>query len=99
MKIDKPCPCCGSSSLGFIGYKNSIILKKEFHKFRYWYCKICFSRFQGNPNLHFEMLYGEKYYNGKGADDLVDYAFELECPSKTIRINFFIIQLICIKQI
>ena len=90
MKIDKPCPCCGSNRLDFIGYKKSIVLENNPNEFRYWYCKECWYRFQGNPNTNFEMLYGEKYYKGYGADELVDYAFELEFPGKTIRNYEFI---------
>jgi SAM-dependent methyltransferase len=38
-----------------------------------------------NPCTDYALLYSEQYYRGKGADDLVDYVFELEHPDDTIR--------------
>lgn len=87
MQIDKPCPCCGHSNLEFIGSKNSILEGSKSVAYRYWYCKKCFYRFQGNPNTKFEELYNLDYYQGKGADKLVDYDFELNFPKLTVR-NF-----------
>jgi SAM-dependent methyltransferase len=85
MKIDKPCPCCESTKLEFIGTKNSILQADILIKYRYWYCEECNYRFQGNPNTQFSELYGAQYYKGAGADDLIDYEFELKFPTETIR--------------
>jgi 2-polyprenyl-3-methyl-5-hydroxy-6-metoxy-1,4-benzoquinol methylase len=37
------------------------------------------------PWLDYEQIYDDAYYEGKGADSLVDYRFELEHPDRTIR--------------
>ena len=39
-----------------------------------------------NPIADLSEIYNEAYYEGRGADPLVDYAFELEHPEQTIRI-------------
>jgi SAM-dependent methyltransferase len=87
MQIDKPCPCCGFTDLEFIGNKHSILRSNQSFEYRYWYCKNCFYRFQGNPDTNFEELYNQDYYRGRGADKLVDYEFELIFPDQTVR-NF-----------
>jgi SAM-dependent methyltransferase len=38
-----------------------------------------------NPITDFTRIYDEAYYQGKGADPLVDYEFELEHPHETVR--------------
>ena len=85
MKIDKLCPCCESINLEFIGIKDSVLYADKLINYRYWYCKECSYRFQGNPNTEFSELYGTQYYKGAGADDLVDYEFELNFPTETVR--------------
>ena len=85
MHIDKSCPCCGSAKLVFIGTKNSNL--QTANESMYRYCQECFYYFQGNPNTNFEELYNHAYYQGKGADKLVDYDFELNFPDTTVR-NF-----------
>ncbi len=87
MRVDKPCPCCASTDQEFIGSKGTILEKISAIVYRYWYCKNCFYRFQGNPSINFEELYNQDYYQGKGADSLVDYEFELNFPEITVR-NF-----------
>jgi SAM-dependent methyltransferase len=42
--------------------------------------------FIADPWTDFERIYDDRYYAGKGADPLVDYRFELEHPSRTIRV-------------
>jgi SAM-dependent methyltransferase len=39
-----------------------------------------------NPITDLSEIYNEAYYEGRGADPLVDYAFELEHPEQTVRI-------------
>jgi SAM-dependent methyltransferase len=38
-----------------------------------------------DPWLDYAAIYDERYYEGRGADPLVDYRFELEHPDRTIR--------------
>lgn len=49
-------------------------------------CGTCGFVFVANPWLDFERIYDERYYAGEGADPLVDYEFELEHPSRTVRV-------------
>jgi SAM-dependent methyltransferase len=39
-----------------------------------------------NPITDLSEIYNEAYYEGRGADPLVDYVFELEHPEQTVRI-------------
>jgi len=41
--------------------------------------------FVGNPDKDYEAIYGDAYYQGNGADRLVDYAHEISKPDSTIR--------------
>jgi SAM-dependent methyltransferase len=38
-----------------------------------------------DPWLDYAQIYDERYYDGEGADPLVDYRFELDQPERTIR--------------
>jgi SAM-dependent methyltransferase len=49
-------------------------------------CSECGYAFIADPWLDFEQIYDERYYAGRGADPLVDYEFELQHPSRTIRV-------------
>jgi SAM-dependent methyltransferase len=54
-----------------------------------WYdirhCPTCRFSFVVNPYTDYTAIYSAEYYAGRGADPLVDYLFELECPRATIR--------------
>lgn len=53
--------------------------------FEYFQCERCWFGFVANPWTEYEKIYSKAYYEGKGADPLVDYWFELNHPDKTIR--------------
>lgn len=48
-------------------------------------CPECGFSFIANPWLDFQAIYDASYYEGRGADPLVDYRFELEHPERSIR--------------
>jgi 2-polyprenyl-3-methyl-5-hydroxy-6-metoxy-1,4-benzoquinol methylase len=48
-------------------------------------CETCHFAFISDPWTDFERIYDERYYDGKGADPLVDYRYELAEPGRTIR--------------
>jgi SAM-dependent methyltransferase len=48
-------------------------------------CSACGFAFITNPWLDFAAIYDDRYYEGHGADPLVDYRFELEYPERSIR--------------
>jgi SAM-dependent methyltransferase len=48
-------------------------------------CPTCGYAFIVDPWLDFAAIYDERYYDGQGADPLVDYRFELEHPERSIR--------------
>jgi SAM-dependent methyltransferase len=54
-----------------------------------WYdlrqCPRCRYAFVATPRTDYDRLYSSDYYAGRGADPLVDYLFELEHPTATIR--------------
>jgi cyclopropane fatty-acyl-phospholipid synthase-like methyltransferase len=48
-------------------------------------CRTCRFAFVENPWLEYEKIYDAAYYEGRGADPLVDYYFELAEPRQTVR--------------
>lgn len=48
-------------------------------------CTDCRYAFVADPWTEFDQIYDERYYAGRGADPLVDYAFELASPHSSIR--------------
>lgn len=48
-------------------------------------CDACGFAFIADPWTEFDKIYDDRYYEGRGADPLVDYGFELAEPSRTIR--------------
>ena len=48
-------------------------------------CDVCGFAFIADPWTDFELIYDARYYDGRGADPLVDYHFELAEPERTIR--------------
>lgn len=75
------CKICGGATRPF-GEKSGRVVVRSF---RFLCCDVCNFISVANPCLDFSMLYNEDYYRGKGADDTVDYLFELERPKATIR--------------
>ena len=53
--------------------------------FEIFTCDNCGFTFVNNPWLAYNEIYSEAYYDGKGADPFVDYVFELQNPTKTVR--------------
>ena len=48
-------------------------------------CESCGFAFVADPWVDFDLIYSEQYYAGQGADPLVDYIYERENPTRTIR--------------
>ena len=48
-------------------------------------CDVCHFAFIADPWTDFERIYDDRYYDGQGADPMVDYRFELSEPERTIR--------------
>ncbi len=76
-----PCKICNSATKP-IGFKTGEFRKVTFELRR---CPNCGLSFVANPWTDYAAIYSEDYYAGRGADPLVDYRFELEHPSETIR--------------
>jgi SAM-dependent methyltransferase len=49
------------------------------------HCESCRFTFIENPWLDYEAIYSEDYYNGRGADPLVDYVSEADDPVRALR--------------
>lgn len=49
------------------------------------HCPNCRFSFVQDPWLDYEQIYDKAYYEGRGADPLVDFEFELAEPQRTIR--------------
>jgi SAM-dependent methyltransferase len=76
------CKICGGT-VQPIGSKRGNFLRRDFH---FVTCDHCGFVSVTDPCTDYAALYNENYYHGKGADPLVDYAYELDFPTKTIRI-------------
>jgi 2-polyprenyl-3-methyl-5-hydroxy-6-metoxy-1,4-benzoquinol methylase len=48
-------------------------------------CDVCHFAFIADPWTDFARIYDDRYYDGQGADPMVDYRFELSDPERTIR--------------
>lgn len=75
------CPIC-SNEVVFIGRKAGRLDSREY---TYFHCNSCHFSFISNPRTDYENIYSDEYYNGLGADPMVDYLYELEKPELTIR--------------
>jgi len=54
--------------------------------FKFFQCSKCNFVSVVNPITDYQKIYNDAYYQGRGADPLVDYAFELNHPEQTVRI-------------
>jgi SAM-dependent methyltransferase len=72
--------CQGSSDV--IGQKMGRVAQRAFVLRR---CRTCQFAFVEDPWLDYATIYDSAYYEGRGADPLVDYHFELSEPRRTIR--------------
>jgi len=54
--------------------------------FRFFQCLNCNFVSVVNPITDYDKIYNDAYYEGRGADPLVDYTFEVEHPKRTVRI-------------
>ena len=80
-RVPLTCRVCDSPT-GRIGSVRGAYAGREFELRR---CPSCRFAFVSDPWLDFEKTYDDAYYEGRGADPLVDYAFELAHPDQTIR--------------
>ncbi len=75
------CRICQAPSLA-VGEKYGAYARRTFHLRR---CGRCGFAFVEDPWLDYARIYDQAYYEGRGADPLVDYRFELSHPERTIR--------------
>jgi SAM-dependent methyltransferase len=75
------CRICGSDPC-HIGVVRGAHSGRDFELAR---CADCGYAFIVNPLTDFASIYDEDYYAGRGADPMVDYAYELEHPTETVR--------------
>jgi SAM-dependent methyltransferase len=75
------CRICGgrTNSAGIVYGRFS---QRDYHLAR---CPACGYAFIVDPWLDYAEIYNDRYYDGQGADPLVDYRFELEHPERSIR--------------
>ncbi|MBV9336491.1 MAG: class I SAM-dependent methyltransferase [Solirubrobacterales bacterium] len=76
-----PCRICGSATRR-IGPIHGNYSGRDYELRR---CEVCNFAFIADPWTEFERIYDDRYYDGHGADPLVDYRFELSEPARTIR--------------
>ena len=77
------CRLCQSPGAQLAGSKLGTWSGRTFELYR---CPTCRFIFVGDPWLDYERLYDEDYYAGRGADPLVDYAYEVDGYAQSIRL-------------
>ncbi len=75
------CLLCQSSTT-VVGEKPGGRVKRNF---TLRHCQTCGFYFVENPELDFQKVYDEAYYDGRGADPLINYNHEIESFSTTVR--------------
>src|SRR5688572_19871929 len=78
---ERKCQLCAGPMLP-VGEKKGARIDRVFQVDRCTHCGFASVR---NPCTDYAAIYDEAYYAGKGADPLVDYAFEYDHPDRTIR--------------
>jgi SAM-dependent methyltransferase len=81
-KTDRACPICFGAMM-YLMEKRGLFVQNSFQLLQ---CSRCNFISVVNPITDLSEIYNEAYYEGRGADPLVDYAFELEHPEQTVRI-------------
>lgn len=76
-----PCRICGAATRR-VGLVRGDYSAREYELRR---CHVCAFAFIADPWTDFKRIYDDRYYDGRGADPLVDYHFELAEPGRTIR--------------
>ncbi len=76
-----PCRICGAATRP-IGPVPGTYSGRDYELRR---CGDCGFAFIADPWTDFGQIYDDRYYDGRGADPLVDYRFELSEPERTIR--------------
>jgi SAM-dependent methyltransferase len=80
-RADCACRICGGPSER-LGDVHGAYARRDFTLCR---CTVCRYAFIADPWTDFAQIYDKRYYAGQGADPLVDYAFELAEPARTVR--------------
>lgn len=75
------CPVCSTTTL-VLGNQTGVLDSREF---LIRHCNSCHFSYVDNYRTDFDNIYNEDYYCGSGADPMVDYVYELQNTSKTIR--------------
>ena len=75
------CPVCG----GEVRPAGTVASKFSQQEFALVRCRSCSYAYVLEPRTDFAELYDEAYYEGRGADALVDYATEMDDP-RTVRV-------------
>jgi SAM-dependent methyltransferase len=76
-----PCRICGATS-ELVGPVHGAYSGRDYELRR---CDACHFAFIADPVTDLGRIYDDRYYDGLGADPLVDYRFELSEPGGTIR--------------
>jgi 2-polyprenyl-3-methyl-5-hydroxy-6-metoxy-1,4-benzoquinol methylase len=76
-----PCRICEAATRP-VGLVHGDYSRRDYELRR---CDVCRFAFIADPWTEFDKIYDERYYEGRGADPLVDYRFELAEPGRTIR--------------
>jgi SAM-dependent methyltransferase len=75
------CPICGTPAIA-LPRVHGTFSDRSFELRR---CPDCRLGFIADPWTDYARIYDDAYYDGRGADPLVDYRFELAHPQRTIR--------------
>lgn len=78
---DAICPICQSAT-SKVGDKSGRVIKRAFSLF---HCQTCGFYYVDNPETDYGLIYDQNYYQGRGADQSIDYVYEFEHHQSTVR--------------
>lgn len=76
-----PCPICASATQA-AGSKTG---SRTNRVFALRHCSTCGFGFVANPWTDYATIYDEAYYQGRGSDPMIDYAFEFQADNSSVR--------------
>ena len=81
MNRGNSCPICSASTISL----GSRVGKLDNREFLFRHCESCRYSYVENFRSDFDNIYDENYYHGCGADPMVNYVYEINNASRTIR--------------
>jgi 2-polyprenyl-3-methyl-5-hydroxy-6-metoxy-1,4-benzoquinol methylase len=80
-ELSEKCPVCGQQTHPLCS-KRGKVAQREFHLRR---CERCGLSYVADPWTDYSQIYDDAYYEGRGADPMIDYVFDLNDEERSVR--------------